>query len=125
MAKLEGGMGDLPGRIDWGDQGTLTDMVKKLIPGHWHECHRTILSRKCAEQKVRTRELRTAPNVQALAEEDIEKTRGDVAQINRAQMESASTLQSGLELVMTVPREVERLAMEVRLESSFTDMGFK
>ncbi|KAK3273937.1 hypothetical protein CYMTET_17851 [Cymbomonas tetramitiformis] len=81
-------MGGLPDRIDWGDQETLSlRMVKELMSGHWHEDHRTILSRKCAEQKVMARELRTAPKVQALMEEEVEK-RGDVApKLSRAQAE--------------------------------------
>ncbi|KAK3262535.1 hypothetical protein CYMTET_28614 [Cymbomonas tetramitiformis] len=65
LAKLEGGMGDLPDRIDWGDQETLTEKGMLLI----------IMS--------------------------------------KARVKSASTLQWGLELVMTVPHEVKRLAMEV------------
>ena len=49
LASDEGSMGHLPDHIKWEDQGMLTEAVRKLMPGHWHEGHRTILSRKCAE----------------------------------------------------------------------------
>ncbi|KAK3285297.1 hypothetical protein CYMTET_7087 [Cymbomonas tetramitiformis] len=50
MARKEGSMGDLPDRMAWGDQEELSRVITDLMPGHWHEGHRTILSRKCSEQ---------------------------------------------------------------------------
>ncbi|KAK3279494.1 hypothetical protein CYMTET_12630 [Cymbomonas tetramitiformis] len=69
----EGRMGDLPDRIEWGEQGSLAEVVKKLMPGHLHEGHRTILSRKCSEQQARAKELRHAEKVPAMTKEEIEK----------------------------------------------------
>ncbi|KAK3261654.1 hypothetical protein CYMTET_29449 [Cymbomonas tetramitiformis] len=45
-------------------------------------------------------------------EKEIEK-RGDVTKLSRAQVKDASAINWGLELVMTVPHEVRRLAKEV------------
>ncbi|KAK3249588.1 hypothetical protein CYMTET_40991 [Cymbomonas tetramitiformis] len=62
------------------------------------------------------RQLRDAPLVPALAEEEIEK-RGELRHMTRAQVREASALQWGLELVITVPSEVRRLATEVDWKS--------
>ncbi|KAK3275799.1 hypothetical protein CYMTET_16086 [Cymbomonas tetramitiformis] len=105
-------MGDLPDRIEWGTQASLTEMVTKLMPGHWHEGHRTILSKKCAEQEIKAKELRHAERVPAMAQEEIDK-RGDVTKLSRVRVKDASALNWGLELVMTVPYEVRRLAKEL------------
>ncbi|KAK3281301.1 hypothetical protein CYMTET_10903 [Cymbomonas tetramitiformis] len=51
----------------------------------------------------------------AMSPEEVQK-RGDVTQLSRAQVKIASQLDWGLELVMTVPQEVRRLAHEVTWE---------
>eukprot|EP00854_Cymbomonas_tetramitiformis_P034343 gene34343-biopygen26329 len=112
VARKEGTMGDLPDRVAWGSQEELSRVITDLMPGHWHDGHRTILSRKCSEQHTRARGLRKAATVRAMSLEEVQK-RGDVAQLNRAQVKIASQLDWGLELVMTVPQEVRRLAHEV------------
>ncbi|KAK3279993.1 hypothetical protein CYMTET_12151 [Cymbomonas tetramitiformis] len=112
IGRSEGSMGDWPDRIDWGDQEVLTEMVQRLMPGQWHEGHRTILSRKCAEQQANARMLKGADLVPAMQQDEVEK-RGDVAKMTRVQVKNASMLHWGLELVMTVPKEVDRLAKEV------------
>ncbi|KAK3274948.1 hypothetical protein CYMTET_16901 [Cymbomonas tetramitiformis] len=115
MLRKEGSMGDLPDRVAWGNQEELSRVITEVMPGFWHEGHRTILSRKCAEQHTRARSLRKASTVQAMSPEEVQK-RGDVTQLSRAQVKSASQLDWGLELVMTVPQEVRRLAHEVTWE---------
>ncbi|KAK3253434.1 Methyl-CpG-binding domain-containing protein 9 [Cymbomonas tetramitiformis] len=112
IGKSEGSMGDWPDRIDWGNQEVLTEMVQRLMPGQWHEGHRTILSRKCVEQQGKARMLKGADLVPAMQQDEVEK-RGDVAKMTRVQVKNASMLHWGLELVMTVPKEVDRLAKEV------------
>eukprot|EP00854_Cymbomonas_tetramitiformis_P002099 gene2099-biopygen2000 len=112
IEKAEGDLDNLPDRIDWDNQEVLTDKIQELMPGLWHEGHRTILSRKCAEQQVKARELRHSHRVPAMTKEEVQK-RGEVARMSRAHVKSASTLQWGLELVITVPHEVKHLAMEV------------
>ncbi|KAK3251721.1 hypothetical protein CYMTET_38946 [Cymbomonas tetramitiformis] len=108
-------MADLPDRVEWGDQEVLSKVIEELMPGHWHDGHRTILSRNCSEQQVRARGLRKAPTVQAMSMEEVQK-RGDVTLLTRTQVKVASQLDWGLELVMTVPHEVKRLANEVDLK---------
>ncbi|KAK3269934.1 hypothetical protein CYMTET_21647 [Cymbomonas tetramitiformis] len=103
ISRMEGSIGDLPSRIEWGDQEVLTKMVQKLMPGKWHEGHRTILSRKCAEQPAKARMLKVADVVPAMQQEEVDK-RGDVAKMTRVQVKNANMLQWGLELVMTVPK---------------------
>ncbi|KAK3273977.1 hypothetical protein CYMTET_17816, partial [Cymbomonas tetramitiformis] len=76
-AKLDGAMGDLPDRVNWG--------------GAY---------------------VAAAPTVQAMEKEEVQK-RGDVNQLGRAQVKTASQLEWELELVMTVPHEVKRLASEL------------
>eukprot|EP00854_Cymbomonas_tetramitiformis_P034219 gene34219-biopygen20930 len=50
VAGTDGAMGDLPDRVEWGNQEMLSRVIKELImPGHWHDGHLTILSRKCSE----------------------------------------------------------------------------
>ncbi|KAK3284418.1 hypothetical protein CYMTET_7919 [Cymbomonas tetramitiformis] len=106
----------MPDQVDWGRQDKLSEAVKIFMPGHWNEGHRTVLSKKYREQKVMARQLRDAPLVPALAEEEIEK-RGELRHMTRAQVREASALQWGLELVITVPSEVRRLATEVDWKS--------
>ncbi|KAK3287341.1 hypothetical protein CYMTET_5142 [Cymbomonas tetramitiformis] len=48
----------------------------------------------------------------AMEKEEVQK-RGDVTQLSRTQVKVASQLERGLELVMTVPHEVKRLANEL------------
>ncbi|KAK3242932.1 hypothetical protein CYMTET_47403 [Cymbomonas tetramitiformis] len=115
MLRKEGSMGDLPDRVAWGNQEELSRVITDVMPGFWHEGHRTILSRKCSEQHTRARNLRKAATVQAMSPEEVQK-RGDVTQLSRAQVKIASQLNWGLELVMTVPQEVRRLAHEVTWE---------
>eukprot|EP00854_Cymbomonas_tetramitiformis_P007773 gene7773-biopygen7846 len=110
--KMNGAMGDLPDRVEWRDQEMLSKVITELMPGHWHDGHRTILSRKCSEQQARARSLRKAPTVQAMAMGEVQK-RGDVIHLTRTQVKVASQLDWGLELVMAVPHEVKRLASEV------------
>ncbi|KAK3239670.1 hypothetical protein CYMTET_50416 [Cymbomonas tetramitiformis] len=102
----------MPDQVDWGRQDKLSETVKIFMPGHWNEGHRTVLSKKYREQKAMARQLRDAPLVPALAEEEIEK-RGEL----RHMVGEASALQWGLELVITVPSEVRRLATEVDWKS--------
>eukprot|EP00854_Cymbomonas_tetramitiformis_P014728 gene14728-biopygen15180 len=106
----------MPDQVDWGRQDKLSEAVKIVMPGHWNEGHRTVLSKKCREQKAMARQLRDAPLVPALAEEEIEK-RGELRHMTRAQVREASALQWGLEFVITVPSEVRRLATEVDWKS--------
>eukprot|EP00854_Cymbomonas_tetramitiformis_P006207 gene6207-biopygen6246 len=106
----------MPDQVDWGKQDKLSEMVRIFMPGHWNEGHRTVLSKKYREQKTRARQLRNAPLVPALAEEEIEK-RGELRHMPRAQVREASALQWGLELIITVPSEVRRLATEVDWKS--------
>ncbi|KAK3256026.1 hypothetical protein CYMTET_34826 [Cymbomonas tetramitiformis] len=112
MLRKEGSMRDLPDRVAWENQEELSRVITDVMPGFWHEGHRTILSRKCSEQHTRARSLRKAATVQAMSPEEVQK-RGDVTQLSRAQVKIASQLNWGLELVMTVPQEVRRLAHEV------------
>eukprot|EP00854_Cymbomonas_tetramitiformis_P034390 gene34390-biopygen28468 len=115
MLKKDGSMGDLPDRVAWGNQEEPSRVITNVMPGFWHEGHRTILSRKCLEQHTRARSLRKAATVQAMSPEEVQK-RGGVTQLSRAQVKIASQLNWGLELVMTVPQEVRRLAHEVTWE---------
>eukprot|EP00854_Cymbomonas_tetramitiformis_P008505 gene8505-biopygen8624 len=112
VAKMDGTMGNLPDRVEWGDQEMLSKVIKELMPGHWHDGHRTILSRKCSEQQAQARDLRKAPTVQAMRLGEVQK-RGDVTQLTSTQVKIASQLDWGLGLVMTVSHEVKRLAREV------------
>eukprot|EP00854_Cymbomonas_tetramitiformis_P016774 gene16774-biopygen17307 len=112
VAGKDGAMGDLPDRTESGNQEELSRVIKEIMPGHWDDGHRTILSRKCSEQHARARSLRKAPIVEATSLGEVRK-RGDVAQLTRTQVKVASQLDWGLELVMTVPHEVKRLAREV------------
>ncbi|KAK3235925.1 hypothetical protein CYMTET_53919 [Cymbomonas tetramitiformis] len=75
----------MPDQVDWGRQDKLSEAVKIFMPGHWNEGHRTVLSKKYREQKVMARQLRDAPLVPALAEEEIEK-RGELRHMTRAQV---------------------------------------
>eukprot|EP00854_Cymbomonas_tetramitiformis_P034517 gene34517-biopygen32466 len=107
----------MPDQVDWGRQDKLSGAVRIFMPGHWNEGHRTVLSKKYREQKaIMARQLRDAPLVPALGEEEIEK-RGELRHMTRAQVREASVLQWGLELVITVPSEVRRLATEVDWKS--------
>ncbi|KAK3235821.1 hypothetical protein CYMTET_54005 [Cymbomonas tetramitiformis] len=106
----------LPDQIDWDRQDKLSKAVQTFMPGHWNEGHRTVLSKKYRKQKAMARQLREAPLVPALAEEEVEK-RGGVRHMTKAQVREASALQWGLELVITVPSEVRRLATEVDWKS--------
>ncbi|KAK3236998.1 hypothetical protein CYMTET_52896 [Cymbomonas tetramitiformis] len=106
----------MPDQIDWGRQDKLSEAVQIFMPGHWNEGHRTVLSKKYREQKAMARQLRDAPLVPALAEEEVEK-RGELRHMTKAQVREASALQWGLELVITVPSEVRRLATEVDWKS--------
>ncbi|KAK3242728.1 hypothetical protein CYMTET_47577 [Cymbomonas tetramitiformis] len=106
----------MPDQIDWGRQDKLSEAVQIFMPGHWNEGHRTVLSKKYREQKARARQLRDAPLVPALAEEEVER-RGELRHMTKAQVREASALQWGLELVITVPSEVRRLATEVDWKS--------
>ncbi|KAK3246820.1 hypothetical protein CYMTET_43656 [Cymbomonas tetramitiformis] len=103
-------------QIDWGRQDKLSEAVQIFMPGHWNEGHRTVLSKKYREQKAMARQLRDAPLVPALAEEEVEK-RGELGHMTKAQVREASALQWELELVITVPSEVRRLATEVDWKS--------
>ncbi|KAK3273273.1 hypothetical protein CYMTET_18479 [Cymbomonas tetramitiformis] len=103
-------------QIDWGRQDKLSEAVQIFMPGHWNEGHRTVLSKKYREQKAMARQLRDAPRVPALSEEEVEK-RGELRHMTKAQVREASALQWGLELVITVPSEVRRLATEVDWKS--------
>ena len=47
-----------------------------------------------------------------MVKEEVEK-RGDVTKLSRVQVKDASALNWGLELVMTIPHEVRRLAKEL------------
>ncbi|KAK3241602.1 hypothetical protein CYMTET_48648 [Cymbomonas tetramitiformis] len=116
LAEVEGMMGDLPDRVNWGRQEILTEMVGRLMPGFWHEGHRTVLSKKCAEQKSKAKEMRSAPRVPALAEEEV-KRRGAVKDLTKAQVRVASALNWGMELIITAPNEVRRLSAEVDWKS--------
>eukprot|EP00854_Cymbomonas_tetramitiformis_P034105 gene34105-biopygen12494 len=106
----------MPDQVDWGKQDKLSKMVRIFMPGHWNEGRRTVLSKKYREQKAKARQLRNAPLVPALAEEEIEK-RGELRHMTRAQVREASALQWGLELIITAPSEVRRLATEVDWKS--------
>ncbi|KAK3283157.1 hypothetical protein CYMTET_9141 [Cymbomonas tetramitiformis] len=106
----------MPDQVDWGRQDKLSEVVRIFMPGHWNEGHRTVLSKKYREQKTRARQLRDAPLVPALAEEAIEK-RGKLRHMTKAQVREASALRWGLELIITVPSEVRRLATEVDWKS--------
>eukprot|EP00854_Cymbomonas_tetramitiformis_P020971 gene20971-biopygen21606 len=116
IAGKDGNVGDLPDRVAWGDQEELSRVIKEIMPGHWHDGHRTILSRKCSEQHVRARGLRKAPTVQAMSLGEVQNRGGRflvALLLTRTQVKMASQLGWGLELVMTVPHEVKRLAREV------------
>ncbi|KAK3277117.1 hypothetical protein CYMTET_14855 [Cymbomonas tetramitiformis] len=106
----------MPDQIDWGRQDKLSEAVQIFMPGHWNEGHRTVLSKKYREQKAMARHLRDAPLMPALAEEEVER-RGELRHMTKAQVKEASALQWGLELVITVPSEVRRLATEVDWKS--------
>ncbi|KAK3240018.1 hypothetical protein CYMTET_50097 [Cymbomonas tetramitiformis] len=106
----------MPDQIDWGRQDKLSEAVQIFMPGHWNEGHRTVLSKKYREQKAMARHLRAAPLMPALAEEEVER-RGELRHMTKAQVKEASALQWGLELVITVPSEVRRLATEVDWKS--------
>ncbi|KAK3252594.1 hypothetical protein CYMTET_38127 [Cymbomonas tetramitiformis] len=56
--------------------------------------------------------LKGADLVPAMQQDEVKK-RGDVTKMTRVQVKNASMLHWGLELVMTVPKEVNRLAKEV------------
>eukprot|EP00854_Cymbomonas_tetramitiformis_P010785 gene10785-biopygen11039 len=71
----------VPDQIDWGRQDKLSKAVQIFMPGHWNEGHRTVLSKKYREQKAMARQLRDAPLVPALAEEEVEK-RGETTSAN-------------------------------------------
>ncbi|KAK3237930.1 hypothetical protein CYMTET_52025 [Cymbomonas tetramitiformis] len=86
----------MPDQVDWGRQDKLSEAVRIFMPGHWNEGHRTVLSKKYREQKAMARQLRDAPLVPALAEEEIEK-RGELRHMTRAQVREASALQWGLD----------------------------
>ncbi|KAK3279359.1 hypothetical protein CYMTET_12752 [Cymbomonas tetramitiformis] len=109
--------GNLPDRIDWGDQETLTEMVNLMMPGSWNEGHRTVLSKKYREQKIKVRALRFGPAVPALADAEVKMKKRDVKSMTKKQVRNASALQWGLELIITVPTEVRRLATEVSWDS--------
>ncbi|KAK3276334.1 hypothetical protein CYMTET_15582 [Cymbomonas tetramitiformis] len=106
----------MPDQVDWGKQDKHSEMVRIFVPGHWNEGHRTVLSKKYREQKAKTRQVRNAPLVPALAEEEIEK-REELRHMTRAQVREASALWWGLELIIAVPSEVRRLATEVDWKS--------
>eukprot|EP00854_Cymbomonas_tetramitiformis_P034313 gene34313-biopygen25199 len=82
---------DMPDQVDWGKQDKLSEMVRIFMPGHWNEGHRTVLSKKYREQKANARQLRNAPLVPALAEEEIEK-RGELRHMTKAQVREATVV---------------------------------
>eukprot|EP00854_Cymbomonas_tetramitiformis_P027029 gene27029-biopygen28003 len=42
----------MPDQVDWGKQDKLSEMVRIFImPGHWNEGHRTVLSKKAGSRR--------------------------------------------------------------------------
>ncbi|KAK3283800.1 hypothetical protein CYMTET_8518 [Cymbomonas tetramitiformis] len=44
---------DLPDHVNWANQDELTEIVTHLMPRRWNEGHRTVLSKKYKEQKLK------------------------------------------------------------------------
>ncbi|KAK3270982.1 hypothetical protein CYMTET_20647 [Cymbomonas tetramitiformis] len=91
MGEKKDMFGDLPDHVNWANQDELTEMVAHLMPGRWNEGHRTVLSKKYREQKLKVRRLRSAPLVPALSEEAVEM-RGVVKKMKRSQVREASAM---------------------------------